>query len=120
MKNKKKIYEKAVEAIKMYKLLYIEEVISYLPISKPTFYDYFKVGSNEFNTIKELIDENKVNLKVNLRQKWYKSENATLQMGIYKLLANEDELDRLSGREKVNNILEIPKMEINVFKEEAK
>ena len=120
MKDKKKIYEKAIEAIKMYKLLYIEEVITYLPISKKTFYDFYPIESNELNTIKELIDENKVNLKVNLRQKWYKSENATLQMGIYKLLANEDELDRLSGREKVNNILEIPKMEINVFKEEAK
>ena len=122
VKVKEEIYDKCVELLENDKnsIRYIDELVAYLPICRTTFYDYFKVNSNKLNTIKELIDNNKVKVKSDLRRKWETSDNATLQMGAYKLLANEDELDRLSGREKANNILEIPKMEINVFKEEAK
>ena len=122
VKLKEEIYDKCVVLLENDKnsIRYIDELVAYLPICRTTFYDYFKVNSNKLNTIKELIDNNKVKVKSDLRRKWETSDNATLQMGAYKLLANEDELDRLNGREKANNILEIPKMEINVFKEEAK
>lgn len=122
VKVKEEIYDKCVELLENDKnsIRYIDELVAYLPICRTTFYDYFKVNSNKLNTIKELIDNNKVKVKSDLRRKWETSDNATLQMGAYKLLANEDELDRLNSREKANNILEIPKMEINVFKEEAK
>ena len=47
-----------------------------------------------------------------MRSKWYKSENPTLQMGLYKLLANEDELDRLNGNKTINVNTELPKISI--------
>ena len=97
--TKKAIYKKTLELIEKHKLIYVEDIISMLPISKPTFYDKFKVGTNEFNTIKEAIDKNKVALKVNLRKRWYESDNPTLQMGIYKLLANDGELSRLNNKQ---------------------
>lgn len=97
--NKEEIFEKSKKAIVDNDLIYIEEIISFLPLSKATFYDYFKIDSDELNELKELINDNKVNLKTKLRNKWYLSENATLQMGIYKLLANQDELDRLNNND---------------------
>lgn len=122
LKIEEKIYDKCLELLENDKnsIRYIDELVAYLPICRTTFYDYFKLNSNKLNIIKELIDNNKVKVKSDLRRKWETSDNATLQMGAYKLLANEDELDRLNGRDKANNILEIPKMEINVLEEKAK
>lgn len=94
--NTQVLFEKAKEQITSKKLIFVEEVVAFIGISKPTFYDYFKVDSNEFNELKELIEVNKVNLKTSMRQKWYKSENPTLQMALMKLLSNQTEHKLLS------------------------
>ena len=94
--DKKKIFNQAKEVIVKHKLFFIEDIVSFLPISKPTFYDYFKVGSNEFNALKELLEQNRVELKVSMRSKWYKSNAPALQMALMKLIATDDELRRLS------------------------
>ena len=36
-------------------------------------------------------------MKISMRDKWYKSENATLQVCLMKLIADEDEAHRLNG-----------------------
>lgn len=116
--NKEDIFEKAKEAVNKYKLIFIEEIISYLPISKPTFYEYFPLDSNEINELKRLITDNKVNIKADLRKKWYDSDNATLQMALYKLSSSPEEhkllsqnyTDHTTDGEKLNNIP--PKIEI--------
>ena len=64
------------------------------------------------DAIKGALNKNKIELKVSMRSKWYKSENPTLQMGLYKLLANEDELDRLNGNKTINVNTELPKITI--------
>lgn len=94
--DRKKIFQQAKEAIKKNKLFFVEDVVAYLPISKPTFYDYFKVDSNEFNELKELLEQNKTEIKVSMRSKWYKSNNATLQMALMKLISTPEELKKLS------------------------
>ena len=83
----------AVEAIKEHGLIFIEEVISYLPCASSTFYDH-KLEKSE--SIKNAILFNKVSKKTKLRRNWENSENATLNISLYKLLANEEELQRLS------------------------
>ena len=86
-----KIFEQAKKLIEENKIFFVEDIISLLPITKPTFYSYFKIGSDEINELKELIDKNKVELKVSLRAKWYKSENATLQMALMQLICTPEE-----------------------------
>ena len=86
----------ALEAIEKHKLFFIEDVVTLLPISKPTFYDYFPIDSNELNELKKLIEDNKITLKTSMRKKWYDSDNATLQMGLMKLIATPEEHKRLS------------------------
>lgn len=94
--DKKKIFEQAKEMIVKHKLFFIEDIVSFLPISKPTFYDYFPVESNEVNELKELLETNRVELKVSMRSKWYKSNAPALQMALMKLIATPEELRKLS------------------------
>lgn len=91
-----KIFEQAKEVITKNKLFFIEDIVAFLPISKPTFYEYFKVDSDEFNILKALLETNRIEIKSSMRSKWYKSENATLQMALMKLICTDDERKRLS------------------------
>lgn len=95
--DKQKLYDQAIQEIQDKKLYFIEDVIAYLPCSKPTFYDYFKVDSNEFNNIKRELESNRIATKVKLRKKWEDSQSAPLQIGLMKLLGTEEEVDRLNG-----------------------
>ena len=94
--NKDKIFQQSKELIVEKGLVFIEEIIDFLPISKPTFYEYFKIDSDELNEIKDLINVNKTNTKIVLRKKWKESENATLQLALYRLLSTEEEHKKLN------------------------
>jgi hypothetical protein len=91
-----KIFEQAKEVIVKHKLFFIEDIVAFLPISKPTFYEYFDINSNEFNELKELLETNRVSLKVSMRSKWYTSNAPALQMALMKLIASPEELKKLS------------------------
>ena len=91
-----KIFEKAKEVIVKNKLIFIEDIVAFLPISKPTFYQYFPVNSSEFNELKELLEVNSTTIKVSLRSKWYNSNAPALQMALYKLTATPEEHKKLS------------------------
>jgi len=111
--NKKEIFKEAKKLIEKNKLFFVEDLVSLLPLSKPTFYEYFKLGSNEFNDIKKLLDNQKINLKVSMRSKWYKSDNATLQMGLMKLICTDEERKILSTNytdvtTKGNEVVSVP------------
>ena len=94
--DKKKIFNQAKEMIVKHKLFFVEDIVSFLPISKPTFYDYFKIDSDEINELKSLLEINRTEIKVAMRSKWYKSEAPALQMALMKLIATPDELRALS------------------------
>ena len=94
--DKKKIFEQAKEVIVKHKLFFIEDIVAFLPCSKQTFYDFFKVDSDEMDELKELLEQNRTELKVSMRSKWYKSNAPALQMALMKLIATPDELRKLS------------------------
>lgn len=110
--NTTEIFEQSKKLIVKHKLLFIQDVVDFLPITRQTFYRYFPLESEEMQEIKKLIDENKISIKSNLRAKWYNSDNATLQLALYRLTANEDEhrmlnqryIDHTSGGEKITTI----------------
>lgn len=86
---------KAIEAIKKNKLIFIEDITAMLGISVPCFYDHFKIDSEDFKELRNLLDENKISLKVGLRKKWFESDNATTQMALYKLCSTDSEHKKL-------------------------
>lgn len=100
--DKNKIFEDAKRIVVDRQLFFIEDLVSFLPIAKKTFYEYFPIGSNESNTIKELIEANKVSTKALLMEKWFKSDAPALQIGLMKLIATDEQAHRLNGTKTVN------------------
>lgn len=94
--DRKKIFEQAKENIVKHKLFFIEDIVAFLPCSKQTFYDFFPVDSDELDELKELLNQNRTELKVSMRSKWYKSNAPALQMALMKLIATPEELKKLS------------------------
>ena len=91
--DRKKIFEQAKEMIVKHKLFFIEDIVAFLPISSSTFYAWELEKSEE---LKELLNQNRTELKVSMRSKWYKSNAPALQMALMKLIATPDELRKLS------------------------
>lgn len=106
--DRQKIFEQAKEVTVKHKLFFIEDIIAFLPIGKTTFYDYFPVDSNETNELKELLETNRVSLKVSMRSKWYTSNAPALQMALMKLIASPEELRKLSMNHQVQEEFEQP------------
>lgn len=94
--NKTKIFETAKKKIVEHKLFFVEDIVAFLPISKKTFYEYFPVESDESNELKELLNQNRTELKVSMRSKWYKSNAPALQMALMKLICTDDERKKLA------------------------
>lgn len=97
--------KQALEAITKKKLVFVEEVVSFLPCDKTTFYAH---KLHESNAIKEAIEKNKVDKKLGLRDKMYKAENPTAWVALYKLLGTEEEAERLNGsKQKIEHAGEV-------------
>ena len=82
---------KAMEAIKKNKLIFVEDVAAMCGVNKTTLYDHFPINSNDYNDIRELLEQNKIDIKVSIRYKWSKSDNPTAQMALYKLCSTKEE-----------------------------
>lgn len=106
--NRKKIFNQAKEVTVKNKLFFIEDIVSFLPCDKTTFYRFFPVDCNEYNDLKELLEQNRTELKVSMRSKWYKSNAPALQMALMKLIATPDELRKLSMHHQVQEEVEKP------------
>jgi len=85
--------KQALEAIEKYKLFFIDDIVSYLPCERATFYNH---ELDKLDTIKDALQKIKTEIKVSMRSKWYKSNNATLQMGLMKLIGSDEERKMLS------------------------
>ena len=124
MYDRKKIYNQALDLIEKKKLFFIEDVVCLLPCRKSTFYDLFPIDSNEMDTIKELLDKNKIEIKNGLRNKWYNGNNPLTQMALYKLIGTEEEYHRIASTKTENKNINIERpifngLDINVKKEES-
>ena len=69
---------------------------------------YFELKLNESDYIKNALDDNKNRTKHSMLSRWYKSENATLQMGLMKLISTDEELRKLSMQHNANEEVEKP------------
>jgi hypothetical protein len=94
--DKKKIYQQAEEAIKKNNLFFIEDIVAFLPCDKTTFYRFFPTDCNEYNTLKDLLDDNKVKTKSSIRAKLWKSNKASELLALYRLIATPEEHKKLN------------------------
>lgn len=89
--DKNKIYEQAKEAIINNNLFFIEDIVAWLPCDKTTFYRFFEVESNEYNTLKDLLEQNKIKTKSEIRTKLFKSNKAAELLALYRLICTKEE-----------------------------
>ena len=95
--DKSEIYEEAKEAIiNQEYLFFVDDLVAYVACSRSSFYSYFPDGSDELDSLKELLKENKINMKVKLRGKLAKGEKAAEILALYKLIATDTERRALS------------------------
>lgn len=92
--KKQEIIDQCLKVIEDECIFFIEELLAFVPISKGTFY---KWKMNEMDSIKNAITQGKIKGKNHLRKKWMQSENATTDIALYKLLADDDEIEKLSS-----------------------
>lgn len=94
--DRKKIFEQAKEVIVKHKLFFIDDIVAFLPCSNSTFYDFFPANSEELDELKDLLNQNRTELKVSMRSKWYKSNAPALQMALMKLICTDEERKKLA------------------------
>lgn len=90
------LLKKALEAIEKHKLFFVEDIIAFLPCHKSTFYEHFPNESDNYKRMVEALEKNRVELKVSMRSKWYKSNAPALQLALMKLIATPEELKKLA------------------------
>ena len=121
--DRDKLYQQAETAIKENNLFFIEDVVAFIPCSKPTFYEHFPIDSNELNNLKDLLEQNKIRTKSAIRAKLYKSPKASELLALYRLICTPEERKMLN-----QNYIELtgkdgkdllPKIEIEVVNGEG-
>ena len=85
--------ESALLAIKREKLVFFNEISGYISAGRATLYGH---DIDKDPDIKQALSENRIKTKVGLRRKWYESDNASVQISLFKLLATDDERLKLS------------------------
>jgi hypothetical protein len=99
---KDEILQQALKAIEDGELTTIAEVLSYLPCSESTLYEE-EWKSEVLEPIKKALEAKKVSLKAKMKKEWRKAEsNPTLQIAAYKLMADDEELDKLTSNTNKN------------------
>lgn len=91
--NTKELTKQALKAIKEHNLYFISDVVAMLPCSSSTFYGHELEKSED---IKKALGANRIYAKMEMRKKWLQSDNATMQMGLMKLLSDDEELRKLA------------------------
>ncbi len=94
--NKKKIFEQAKEAITKNNLFFVNDIWPWLPCSRSWFYDAFPDGSDELDTFKGMLEQNKIKTKSSIRSKLFKSDKAGELLALYRLICTPEERQMLN------------------------
>ena len=89
--DKEKLKARILQEIKSNKFIFIEDICAKVGISKPTFYSKFAIDTDDFNEISNLLEQNKIDIKVSIRKKWHDRQSDTGLMALYKLCSTKEE-----------------------------
>lgn len=92
----KELHERCMKAIKDQGLFFIKDIPPMVGIAESTWWEHFPRESEERKKQDEALAQNRVTLKVSMRSRWYQNNNATIQLALYKLIADDDERRRLA------------------------
>lgn len=100
--NYEKLKKKALAILEKKKDIYFfSDLAIELGMSRQYLYER-GFSPDKDDALKEALENNKKYVKRGLRAKWYTNDNATTQVALYKLLADEEELKRLNNNADIN------------------
>lgn len=93
----KKLEQKALKILEKHPDIYFfSDLCDELGYNRQYLYSVeFSPDKNDI--LKQALEKNKKIIKRGLRNKWYQNDNATTQVALYKLLADDEELSRLNN-----------------------
>jgi len=100
--DKEEIYKQAIELSKTDGYFFAQDIIDSLCIAPSTYYLFFPDKSNESDTIKANLYQNRIKEKILLRKRLSKGSGSEL-IALYKLIGNDDERKSLSTNWNENN-----------------
>jgi hypothetical protein len=114
MAKSKKTYEKEIlEIIEKHNVFSVLDVFAfYKGCSRATFYNQ---DLDKLDSIKRALENNKIITKHSLKSKWAKSDNATLQLALFKTICTEEERDALA-MQKIDHTSKGDKINIPISK----
>lgn len=83
-----KLVNQCIEIIKTNEILFISDLISYLPISKATFYNY---KLDKLDALKEAINDQRIFVKQGIRKALVKTNTPAGLAMVYKMIATPEE-----------------------------
>ena len=113
--NTEELYQMALKIIKEKKVRTIEDLVSYMPCDRSTWYDHFPLESYKSDTIKKELEQNKVAFKERLVNMWTSLSHTSpaTQIFLYKLCANKEEKEAIYDTS-IKAKIETPKHEITL------
>ena len=91
-KDKERLFRKAVNEIKKSNnILFIDDARVLIGITRSTFYRWWPKGSPEYERIFDLIEDNKISKKKEIRAQLGKSKKAAELLSLYRMIATEEE-----------------------------
>lgn len=92
--DRQRLIKESLEAIEENNLVFIDDIMPYIHCSSSTFYNH---ELEKVEEIKDALFKNKIEIKKGLRDKWYKNDNASTQIALYKLIGTKEDRDKLNN-----------------------
>lgn len=103
------LVEQCLQIIKSNNILFITDLVAFLPVSRSTFYNY---GLDKLDILKDEINKQRIMTKQALRIQWLQSKSPALQIALYKMIATKEEKEAISnmpfGQKEEEKAEEIP------------
>lgn len=94
--DKENALKLALDLIYTHDLVYVSDVLAYVPFNHDTYYRLFPTGSIEAELIRSALHKNRVDIKLAIRGKLFKSQKAAELIPLYRLMATREEIGLLS------------------------
>ena len=112
--NTEDLFNTALKVISEHKPTSINMLVAIMGIGKETFYSHFPTESNQHKEVIITIAKGKGERKAQMLKKWANSTKPGLQIALFRLLADPDELRALSMRTQELEVPEDLEIQINI------
>lgn len=98
-RTQKPTLEKVLEIIKNNRnIVYLQDICATIGCCKMSFYNWFPPGTDEYEEITALLDENKTSIKYVIRDKLLECKSPVALIALYRLLGTTEERNALNNK----------------------